>query len=197
MESLISGLHFALMSRTFLVDIMVSSHTPAKFFPSSHKPLEPNKYYHVSCMERIFPDLTALVERGVLQMEGGVTQLSPSWQTERFHNAVEDWFHYAGRTFDMEIYDRFQKEYAKWDRKSSMTEINHHFDGHEGSSRNCERCGDIPDEPLRKDYFPEERRSCRLSEVLASVIGVQHLDEVVEKPKSGRRKKVQQNESYS
>ncbi|KAL5335627.1 hypothetical protein BJX70DRAFT_374646 [Aspergillus crustosus] len=42
---------------------------------------EPNKYYHVSCMEQIFPDLAALIERGVLQMEGGVTQLtSASWR---------------------------------------------------------------------------------------------------------------------
>ena len=56
--------------------------------------------------------------------------------------------------------------------------------------------GDIPDEPLRKDYFPEVRRSCRLSEVLASVLGVQHLDAIVEKPKY-RRRKVRQNESRS
>jgi hypothetical protein len=47
-------------------------------------------------MEQIFPDPSALVQRGVLQMEGGVTQLtSTSWQISRFH-AIEDWFRYKG-----------------------------------------------------------------------------------------------------
>ncbi|KAB8257982.1 hypothetical protein BDV32DRAFT_77017 [Aspergillus pseudonomiae] len=32
-----------------------------------------------------------------------------------------------------------------------------------GSSRNCEKCGNIPDEPLKKDYFREKPRSCLLS----------------------------------
>lgn len=30
-------------------------------------------------------------------------------------------------------------EYAKWDRKSSAAEIEHQLDGHEGSSRSCEK----------------------------------------------------------
>lgn len=38
--------------------------------------------------------------------------------------------------------------------------------------------GEAPDEPLRKDYFPEEPRSSLLSEVLASVIGVGNMDGV-------------------
>jgi hypothetical protein len=53
-------------------------------------------------MEQIFPDPSALVQRGVLQMEGGVTQLtSTSCQISRFHNAIEDWFRYKDRTFDV------------------------------------------------------------------------------------------------
>ncbi|KAL2698090.1 hypothetical protein AAEP93_010800 [Penicillium crustosum] len=44
---------------------------------------EPNKFYHVSCMEQIFPYLSALVERGGLQMEGGVTQSSAFIQDSR------------------------------------------------------------------------------------------------------------------
>ncbi|KAK6810476.1 hypothetical protein RU639_013750 [Aspergillus parasiticus] len=142
--------------------------------------LEPNKYYHVSCIEQIFPDLAALIERGDLRMDGGVTQMtSASWQISRFHNAIEDWFRYKGRSFDAKTYDRFERKYAKWDRKSSTAEINHQLEAHGGSSRNCEKCGSIPDEPLRKDYFPEEPQSCLLREVLASVIGVQHLDGVL------------------
>ncbi|KAJ5592386.1 hypothetical protein N7537_009290 [Penicillium hordei] len=37
---------------------------------------EPNMHYHVSFMEQIFPNLSVLVEREVLQMEVGVTQLT-------------------------------------------------------------------------------------------------------------------------
>lgn len=138
---------------------------------------EPNKYYHVSCMEQIFPDLSALLEREVLQMEGGVTQLtSACWQISRFHNAIEDWFRYKGRTFEVNIYDRFRRAHAKWERKASTVEINHQLGPHESTSQGCEKCEEVPDEPLRKDYFPEEPRSSLLSEVLASVVGVGHLD---------------------
>jgi hypothetical protein len=45
--------------------------------------------------------------------------------------------------------------------------------GGEGSL-NCEKCAEVPDEPLRKVYFPEECRSYLLSEVIAFVIGVEH-----------------------
>ena len=145
----------------------------------------------MSCIEQIFPDLSALAERGALRMEGGITQLtSASWQTTRFHDAIEDWFHYNGRTFDVKIYDRFKRKYAKWNRKSSTAEINHQLEAHGGSSQNCEKCGEVPDEPLRKDYFPEEPRSCLLSEVLASVIGVQRLDGVAENSEAQRGKKI-------
>ena len=130
-------------------------------------------------MEQIFPDLSVLLEHGVLQMEGGVTQLtSASWQTTHFHNTIEDWFCYNGCTFDVKIYNHFKRKYAKWDQKSSTAVINHQLKAHRGSFQNCEQCGEIPDEPLRRDYFPKEPHSCPLSEVLASIIGVQHLDRV-------------------
>ncbi|KAJ5712338.1 hypothetical protein N7493_008806 [Penicillium malachiteum] len=151
---------------------------------------EPNKYYHVSCMEQIFPDLSALVQRGVLKMEGGVTQLTiASWQTSRFHTAVEDWFNYEGRTFEVEIYDRFQRDHSRWRRETSTLEINHQLESHEGSSQDCEKCGEVPNEPLRNDYFPEEPRSSLLSEVLASVTGVTQLDRVDEDLGAPRSKK--------
>ncbi|CAG8008601.1 unnamed protein product [Penicillium salamii] len=140
---------------------------------------EPNQYYHVSCLEQIYPDLGALVERGAMKMEGGVNHLnSASWKLSRFHNAIEDWFRYNGRTFEVKAYDRFQREHANWGRKASTMEIRHQLNTHGGSSKNCEKCGEIPDEPLRREYFPEEPCSKLLSEVLASVIGVPNLDEV-------------------
>lgn len=36
--------------------------------------------------------------------------------------------------------------------------------------RIVEKCEEVPDEPLRKDYFPEEPRSSLLSRFLASVV---------------------------
>lgn len=109
----------------------------------------------------------------------GVTQLTlASWQTTCFHNTIEDWFRYNGCAFNVKMYDCFKRKYAKWDWKSSTAVINHQLEAHGGSSQNCEQCGEIPDELLRKDYFSEESRSCLLSEVLASIIGVQHLDGV-------------------
>jgi hypothetical protein len=124
-------------------------------------------------------------------MEGGVTQLtSASWQISRFHNAFEDWFRYKDRTFEVDIYDRFQREHAKWDRKASTMEINHQLEAHGGCSQDCEKCGEVPDEPLRKDYFPEEPRISLLSDVLASVIGVEHLDGVDGNWNARRGKKI-------
>jgi hypothetical protein len=58
-----------------------------------------------------------------------------------------------------------------------MPSVDHQLEAHEGISQYCEKCGEVPDEPLRKDYFPEEPRSSLLSKVLGSVIGVRHLDE--------------------
>ena len=55
-------------------------------------------------------------------------------------------------------------------------EINHQLGDYEGSRQDSKKCKEIPEEPLRKDYFPEEPPSSLLSEVLASVVGVGHLD---------------------
>jgi hypothetical protein len=145
-------------------------------------------------MEQIFPDLRALIEQGVLQMEGGVTQLSSvCWQTSRFHNAFEDWFRYKGRTFEVNMYDRLQRAHADKEREASTVEINHQFESHKGSSQDCETCGEVPDEPLRKDYFPEEPRSSLLSEVLSSVIGVGNLDGVGGDSNAHRLKKIRRS----
>ena len=118
-------------------------------------------------MERIFPDLSALIERGILQMEGGINQLTEfSWKISRFHNAIEDWFRYDGRTYDVKLYDRFQRDHTEWDGEASTMEINHQLGDHGGSPQDCEKCGKAPDEPLRMNYFPEEPRSSLLSESL-------------------------------
>lgn len=77
----------------------------------------------------------------------------------------------------MDMYNRFERAHAEWERKWSTLEISHQIRGHESSSsQDCEKCGEVPDEPMRKDYFPKEPQSCLLSELLATVIGVANLD---------------------
>ncbi|KAJ5152476.1 hypothetical protein N7492_009756 [Penicillium capsulatum] len=73
-------------------------------------------------------------------MEGGVTQLtSACWQISRFHNAIEDWFQYMGRAFEVNIYDRFRRAHAKWEWKANTVEINHQPETHQGSSQDYEK----------------------------------------------------------
>jgi hypothetical protein len=50
----------------------------------------------------------------------------------------------------------------------------------------------MPDEPEKSDYFPEEPQTCMLSEVLALVASVPHIDGLdVKHLKSRRRHKRQ------
>ncbi|KAJ5449413.1 uncharacterized protein N7458_005862, partial [Penicillium daleae] len=56
-----------------------------------------------------------------------------------------------------------------------------------------EKCREVPDEPLRKDYFPEEPRSSLLSKVLASVISVGNLDRVGSDSNAYRLKKIRRS----
>ncbi|KAL1964409.1 hypothetical protein VTN77DRAFT_6967 [Rasamsonia byssochlamydoides] len=88
------------------------------------------------------------------------------WKTECFHQAIEDWFHYSSRTFDVQNYERYNK-----------------LQDHGGSSKECKQFGDMPEEPQKSDYFPKEPRACSLSEVLPWVAGVLHINglDVLEK----------------
>lgn len=70
---------------------------------------------------------------------------SVSWQISRFHNAIKDWFRYNGRTFEANMYDRFQRAHAEWEREASTVEINHQFESYERSSQDCKKCGEVPD----------------------------------------------------
>lgn len=144
-------------------------------------------------MEQIFLDLSPLVRNGQLKMEGGITSVNRfCWSVERFHSAIEDWFEYAGRTFDVKCYENYNKAHEKWSRKSSVIMIDHQLKNHEGDTENCEQCENIPDEPCKCDYFPREPRAYALSEVLASVAGVPHVDGLLRK--SPKRKKNHQRQ---
>lgn len=54
--------------------------------------------------------------------------------------------------------------------------ISHQLEAHGGSYKECQKCVEVPDEPLRKNEFPEEPCTSQLCDVLASVIGVEQLD---------------------
>lgn len=128
-------------------------------------------------------------------MKGGITAVDLfSWSEERFHSAIEDWFEHAGHTFDVKCYQKYDKAHRKWDRISSAIMIQHQLKNHQGDTNDCEQCGIIPDEPRKSDYFPEEPQACSLSEVLASVAGVPHIDGLILK-ESKRKGNYQQRKS--
>ena len=93
----------------------------------------------------------------------------------RFHQAVEDWFNYRGRTFDVKCYEYYSKEHKTWGSASSTKEIEHQL-SHPKSKGECEHCRSwpVPEEPKRCDFFPEEPSTYLLSEGLARVAGVSH-----------------------
>lgn len=133
-------------------------------------------------MEQIFDDLAPLVCKSKLKMEGGITQLSHlCYEEQRFHQAIEDWFHYAGRTFDVQFYEKYNKALEEWTETCSVIEIGHQLKNHMGDSEDCEQCENIPVEPRKKEYFPDEPQVCLLSDVLASVAGVAHVDGLIRK----------------
>ncbi|KAF8850242.1 hypothetical protein BDZ45DRAFT_809303 [Acephala macrosclerotiorum] len=95
----------------------------------------------------------------------------------RSHEAIEDWFNYQGRTFDVNCYKTYTKEHKTWEIESSTKEIEHQL-SHPKSEGECEHCRSwpVPEEPKRSDFFPEELSTWLLSEVLARVAGVSHID---------------------
>jgi hypothetical protein len=114
-------------------------------------------------MESIFGDLSALVKSGNLTMD------------RRFHEAIEDWFNYQGRTFDVSCY---KAQHSTWENEFSTKGIEHQL-SHPKSEGECEKCRlwPIPEEPKWSGIFPEEPSTWLLSDVLARVAGVSHIDE--------------------
>lgn len=88
---------------------------------------------------------SALVESGNLKMDG------------RFYEAIEGWFNYQGRTFDVNCYTTYTKEHKTWEIESSTKEIEHQL-SHPKSEGECEHCRSwpVPEGPKRSDFFPEE-----------------------------------------
>ncbi|OJD26985.1 hypothetical protein ACJ73_01619 [Blastomyces percursus] len=117
-------------------------------------------------MKQIFSDLPPLVRSGQLKID------------ECFHQAIEDWFHYVGRTFDVQIYEHYNKIYMEMENAWSVLDIEHQLQDHGGKSDECRQCGTIREEPRKRDYFLEQPSACSPGKVLASEAGATHIDKL-------------------
>lgn len=65
------------------------------------------EYYHISCFERIIPGLADLVRGECLKMYGWIAAPPDSKVAiESSTKAIQDWFRYEGRAFDIECYEK-------------------------------------------------------------------------------------------
>ncbi|KFY48589.1 hypothetical protein V495_01207 [Pseudogymnoascus sp. VKM F-4514 (FW-929)] len=119
--------------------------------------LQPNRFYHVTCLEHLLSPQSLLEPNHVVMERGTIicnTQGPLVSRTTRFHPMVEDWFTYSGCIFDIKEYSHWSKAYAAWEREDSKREWKH----------------------WEADYFSPERTPRLLSEVLASVTGAHQID---------------------
>jgi hypothetical protein len=73
------------------------------------------EYYHITCIERIIPNLADLVVNGHLKLGKWVcappyTKVSVEYSTD----TIKDRFKYGGRTLDIGCYERFKKDHKEW-----------------------------------------------------------------------------------
>lgn len=137
------------------------------------------EYYHITCLERIIPDLANLLTAGHLKMDGWIAAPPDSKITiESSTKAIQDWFQYEGRTFDIDCYESFRKDHEEWNGDWSFHQIEHQLGHTEKPGDGCYLCEGAsgPEEPKKMDYFPEKPSAISLSRLLAIVSGQPHVD---------------------
>ncbi|KAJ5175694.1 uncharacterized protein N7482_001571 [Penicillium canariense] len=139
------------------------------------------EYYHITCIERLIPNLAELVVNGHLKLDGWVSApLGSSISIESSTQAITDWFEHGGRTFDIQCYERFKADHKEWTGEISFRNIEHQLGHEDGRSRvdcyYCEGGPAEPREPVRSDYFPTEPAAISLSRLLAVVSDEPHID---------------------
>ncbi|RHZ48746.1 uncharacterized protein CDV56_101040 [Aspergillus thermomutatus] len=136
------------------------------------------EYYHISCFERIVPDLPDLLGGG-FKMDGWIAAPPGSKVSiESSTKAIQDWFRYEGRAFDIDCYERLKKDHGEWLDSWSNLHIEHQL-AHSGKpSEGCCLCEEVaePGEPKAMDYFPESPSAISLSRLLAIVSAQPHID---------------------
>ncbi|GFF18978.1 hypothetical protein BDQ94DRAFT_163937 [Aspergillus terreus] len=84
------------------------------------------QYYHITCIERLIPNLAELVVNGHLKLDGWVSApLGCSISIESSTQAITDWFEHGGRTFDIQCYERFKADHEEWTGEISSRSIEH------------------------------------------------------------------------
>ncbi|KAI3124174.1 hypothetical protein CBS147326_8403 [Penicillium roqueforti] len=139
------------------------------------------QYYHITCIERLIPNLSELVVNGHLKLDGWISApLGCSVSIKSSTQAITDWFEHGGRTFDTQCYERFKAAHEEWTSETSFRSIEHQLGHEDGRSRNdcyyCEGGPSEPREPVRNDYFPAEPATISLSRLLAVVSDEPHID---------------------
>ncbi|KAB8227152.1 uncharacterized protein BDW43DRAFT_304844 [Aspergillus alliaceus] len=137
------------------------------------------EYYHITCLERLLPDLPNFVGYGYLKMDGWIAALPDSHiSIKSSSEAIKDWFHHKGWSFGIDCYERFNKDHDDWTQDTSFIWIEHILSHEEKVDTDCCHCKSLPgaSEPQRSHYFPKEPSAMSLSELLASVSGQPHID---------------------
>lgn len=140
-----------------------------------NKTSEPNRYYHVSCLEHIL-NLLTLLEQGQMKMGGE----SFTYDTIRtmtsskpiFHPMIQDWFINNGCAFAVGEYDQWHRVNDDWKRKSYNRDMKHHL----GCTNHECICQPIPQQPKKVDYFSGARTPYLLTEMLACVAKMRQID---------------------
>ncbi|KAF5859883.1 hypothetical protein ETB97_002242 [Aspergillus alliaceus] len=129
-----------------------------------------------SCFERIIPDLADLVRDNCLKMDSSPPGSKATIESST--KAIQDWFRYEGRAFDINCYERHKKNHDEWERNWSILHIEHQL-AHTGKPTEgcCLREGvPEPKEPEEMDYFPENPSAVLLSRLLAIMSKQPHID---------------------
>lgn len=77
---------------------------------------------------------------------------------------------------DVQSYENYKKAFYEWEIISSSIAIDHQVKNHVGESSDCQQYKSTPLEPRKSGYFPNSLRPYPLSDVLASVAGIAHID---------------------
>jgi hypothetical protein len=146
--------------------------------------LEPNRFFHISCIEHLF-DLREILDQGWMKMEGGISLVGIFGNTvkeERFPTIVEEWFENKGSVFTIDEYKAYKEACETREGEWSSRWIEHCIKKGEDEKHEeqCSCAWEMP-EINKSDYFPEERTPRLLSQVLASLAKVSQIDRLNEK----------------
>jgi hypothetical protein len=115
------------------------------------------KYYHITCIERLLPNLADLVRDGHLQMDEHISApLDSKVSIKSSAEMIADWFKYGGRTFDLGCYENYDKSHREWEGDWSVRWIEHQLGHGEQPDNACNFCQSlpIPEEPKKNGLLP-------------------------------------------